>query len=461
MIFKVRAILGLSAVAFNFNAGAINISTEGLGMVSPDLTGKQLIGGRTYTLTARPRAGYKFDRWTFQGSPDEFSSPKLSMTLLDGILFVKSGTNYNSEGLSDSTVTANFVPKTIVPGTYVGISTEIVNMYSTFRISANGAFSAKVFFQGQWHSFSGKIAEGGSSAHSMIRLGNTKVGITVSVDSQDNAVYTNLESDPDDPDSPLNWIAAYLVIPTRDPRITTGYGGKYTMTITDADDDPSVPKGDGFIIASVDRAGRLHAKGRLADGKPFTQSVPLSITQYSIEWPIFLMFKGGTATLAGSVDVSSLDGLVAGFVTWEKLPQTNDLAYPQGFRAYQGVNGSRFFPPSFHGNYLLDIPELLISFDGGTLPIHFSADATLTSDNQIVVDDPTNQVAINIDTDNGHFTGSATPPGRSDSIQFEGAILQDGAPYGDFVAYGSGFFLQNNLSGRVTIFIRPSPQPPP
>jgi hypothetical protein len=455
MINKMRAFLGLCAVAFCSTAGAINISTEGLGTVSPDLTGKQLIGGTTYTLTAKPRAGYKFDRWI---SSDEFRSPKLSITLLNGLLYVKNGTNYYYIGGSDSTITASFVSKTIVPGTYVGISTEIVNMYSTFRISADGAFSAKVFFQGQWHPFSGKIAAGGSSAHSTLRLGNTKVGITVSVNSQGNAVYTHLESDPEDLDSPLNWIQAYLVVPSHDPRITTDYGGKYTITLPGADDDPSVPKGDGFIIASIDRAGRLHAKGKLADGTPFTQSVPLSTAQYSVEWPIFLMFKGGTATLAGSVYFSSLDGLVWGGVTWEKLPQTNDLIYPQGFRAYQNINGSRFLPPSFHGNFLLDIPELLISFDGGTLPIHFGADATLTSDNQIVVNNPTNQVAINIDTNNGHFTGSAIPPGESDSIKFEGAILQDGASYGGLVAYGSGFFLQDNLSGRVMIFIRPSPQ---
>src|SRR6267142_7016013 len=113
MIFNVRAILGLCAIALTLNAGAINIFTDGLGTVSPDLTGKNLIGGRTYSLTAKPRDGYKFDRWTFQGSPDEFSSPRLSITFLDGILFVKNGTNYDSEGMSDSTVTANFVPKTI------------------------------------------------------------------------------------------------------------------------------------------------------------------------------------------------------------------------------------------------------------------------------------------------------------------------------------------------------------
>jgi PKD repeat protein len=159
------------------------------------------------------------------------------------------------------------------------------------------------------------------------------------------------------------------------------------------------------------------------------------------------------------MDFFLVGGALAGSVTWEKSQQTNDLNYPEGFRRELGITGSRYLRPDFQGNQVLQNSNLLVSFDGGTLPIHFAASATLTSDNRIVADDPTNQIAMAIQLDSGIFSGSATPPGQTNAIQFEGVLLQHAAPFGGPLEnyYGSGYFLQNNLSGRIKIVAPPPP----
>ncbi len=96
------------------------------------------LGGKTYKLTAKPRAGCRFDYWSLNGY--EYRSPKLNLTILNGYVCIKGVTNLDIIGSFDSSFTAYFIPKAIVPGTYIGIYTDTVTMYSTFRISANGAF---------------------------------------------------------------------------------------------------------------------------------------------------------------------------------------------------------------------------------------------------------------------------------------------------------------------------------
>jgi hypothetical protein len=270
-------------------------------------------------------------------------------------------------------------------------------------------------------------------------------------------VYGHSESDPDDLDSPLNWLTATLVSPRDKPWVTSYLGGKYTVTFIGEDNDASVPRGDGFATVNINRTGRLLAVGKLADGTPFTQSVLLpKLYDFGFTWPVFMASKGGSETLTGTATFYSSSAL-EGYVTWEKRPATNDLSYPSGFRSELALNGSPYIPPKIRGQ-ILDNPNLLISVDGGTLPIHFSTTATLTSDNQIVANDPTNQIAITIQTDTGLFSGTATPPGQSQPIEFQGALVQSMPPDSllyDY--YGSGFFLQNNLSGRIKIV---APLPP-
>jgi hypothetical protein len=464
MNYKVRAIVGLCLVLFSLKALAITIITESGGLVSggtvsPDLTGKNLIANRIYTLTAKPRAGYTFDHWsvwdTYYETRHEYYSPKLSFTLLNGFVAIKDGTNYDFAGPINDYFTAYFVPKPIVPGTYISINTDTFTTYSRFRVSANGAFSAKAFFQGQWHSFSGKFVD--RTAHSTLRVGTNKVGVTLYLDSE--YVFIDSESDPYDPDSPINWLGATLVTPLHDPRTTTYYGGKYTVTIFGADNDALAPKGDGFARVSINRAGRLLAIGKLADGTPFTQSATFwshGPDSY-LEWPIFLLFGAGNEIFAGKVTFFGSHSFLAGDVAWEKGQHTSDLSYPEGFRRELGIIGSPYIPPKIRGR-ILDNPNLLISVDGGALPIHFSTTATLTSDNQIVANDPTNQIAITIQTDTGLFSGTAIPPGQSEPIEFHGALVQS-MPSDSLLYeyYGSGFFLQNNLSGRIKVVARLPP----
>src|ERR1041385_3461914 len=137
MTIKVLAIFGLGVVLFGLKACGINISMEGLGTITPDLNGRILVGERTYTITAKPRAGFTFGGWSvwdpYYGVDTEFHSPTLNITLVDGQLFVKRGTNYESAGSFDASFTARFLPKNIIPGTFRGFNTVTATIYTTLR----------------------------------------------------------------------------------------------------------------------------------------------------------------------------------------------------------------------------------------------------------------------------------------------------------------------------------------
>src|SRR5258705_2481534 len=120
MIFKVRVFLGLCVALFSLKADAIYIFAEGGGTVSPDLTGKNLIAGRTYTLIAKPTPGYTFDHWTVSDYYASVSS-KLRFAVLNGLLYLEDGTNRVYAGPINADFTAHFLAKTIIPGSYIGI----------------------------------------------------------------------------------------------------------------------------------------------------------------------------------------------------------------------------------------------------------------------------------------------------------------------------------------------------
>lgn len=181
MRLKVRAILGLCAVLFSLMAPAVEIYIEGGGTVSPDLTGKNLVAGRTYTVTAKPSPGYTFGHWNI----DEYfasESPKLRVMILNGRFYVEDGTNYLYVGNFNTYIMAHFLPKAVIPGTYIGMSTDSFTTYSTFRISRGGSFSAKAFFDGKWHSFTGKFSADGM-AHSTLRMNGRKAGVNIYFDT--------------------------------------------------------------------------------------------------------------------------------------------------------------------------------------------------------------------------------------------------------------------------------------
>src|SRR5262249_54571233 len=76
---------------------ALEVTISGNGTVSPNLNGKMLMVGKSYTMTARPSAGSVFVNWTGSSSS---SSPVLMFVMQSNLVFQ-----------------ANFAPKQSGPGT--------------------------------------------------------------------------------------------------------------------------------------------------------------------------------------------------------------------------------------------------------------------------------------------------------------------------------------------------------
>ena len=222
---------------------------------------------------------------------------------------------------------------------------------------------------------------------------------------------------------------------------------KYTMAFVAGENDDTFPNGDGFATLTVSRSGGVRVVGKLPDGVPLTAGASITgADAYTLEWPLFISLNNGAETVLGWTQIYADDAEseLSGGPFWQKLPQTNASTYPNGFVGSVYVTGSGYEPPG-RTNQILGATNLVVSYDGGTLPIHFVNPSILTSENQIVATNG-NQQTFKIQPQTGLFTGTATPPGQTQSISFQGVLIQ-GYDY----QYGSGFFFQDKQTGRIRV----------
>ena len=445
MNYKVRAIVGFLVVLANLGASGFEIYSDGPGRISPDfdgIDGKNMVGGRIYTISARPFPGFFFYAWHFNG--DYLTSRVLQIKQVNGTLYVKEGAEFIPS--SDGVLFADFGQSPFIPGTYIGISHSGKPAEMKLQLSRQGSFSGNIRLEGKSYPLSGKYPEVWTTTTTFQLSSNLVAAVTTYFDVGDIYIPPNIyvSFDWGGASGPFDHFECQQMSFHSDADVRKQLARKYTMTIANEDYD-SLPRGDGFATLTVTRSGGVRVVGKLPDGVPFTQGSSITDTLVdTLKWPFFISLNKGGETASGWMQMYPGDwSEVSGGPFWQKLPQTNASTYPDGFLGYVYVEGSSYEPPG-PTNQILGVTNLLVSYDGGTLPIHFVNPAILTSDNKIVATNG-NQQTFKIQPQTGLFTGTATPPGQTQPISFQGVLIQN------LDWCGSGFFLQDKQSGRVTI----------
>jgi subtilisin family serine protease len=275
---------------------ALTVQTNGLGQVSPDLSGAQLEIGRTYRLRASPGPGQLFAGWSGGvASP----APGLSFTMR-----------------SNLAVVANFAPNPFpaVRGAYAGIMANTNGItpdnsgYFSLALGSFGAFSGRVLTAGKRFGFSGRFDLAGNASVNVRRGLMAPLALVLNVDlvhGSDQVAGSVGDG---------NWISGliadrnvfnFLYNPAQQ-------AGLRAFILQRAPDNSTAADG----LSRISLSGRTNVRGQLSDGRTFSASSALAKNG---DCPIYLSLNRGSEMVLGWLNFGAGQGPTAsGSVLWVK-----------------------------------------------------------------------------------------------------------------------------------------------
>jgi hypothetical protein len=416
---------------------ALTVTTNGVGTVSPDLNGKILQLGNTYTVTAKPGAGNVLSNWT--GSLTS-TAVKLTFVMVSNMV------------LNATFATNMFVP---VQGTYNGLITDQTNQlytrsgYLSLKLASSGALSGQMIIGGVTYSIKSQVGAagqveipllGGSPKQQIMTAamqfdltgGSGQVNGTLS----DARVVNGAQL-------PATWVSALSGDRTGFFTRTNPapQAGPYTLLFTGGD-GVTVPAGWGYATVKVDALGNVQMSGFLAEGTSIGQKTTVSRDG---RWPLFAkLSSAGNVSVVGWMYFTNLPLIdIVGQAVWTKLPLSAAAYYPAGFVNPMPAVGSRYVAPTNSANGILPFTNGYFGFSGGFLAAPVNSTIRLTWDGK-VTNTSTNMLSVSINKATGAFSGKVTVSGTTTVLPFKGAILQ-----GQNV--GEGYFIGGLQSGRALL----------
>jgi Matrixin/Divergent InlB B-repeat domain len=404
-------------------SNAVTLQTNGAGVISPDLNGFGLEIGRGYTITALPSSGNVFSNWT-----GGLTSSLARLTFLMQ---------------SNLVLQANFVTNPFMPvaGTFTGLFRETTTARQessgsfTLKLTGSGTYSGKLLVAGVSHSFSGRFDLDGRATNHMTRGTNSALGLDLTLDLGTNGLerITGTVSDG-------FWSADLLANRSVFNAATkpAPWAGLYTLIIPGTNDPAVGTGGDSYGTVRIDANGNVKLSGKLSDNTTLTQKAPLSKRG---EWPVYvpLYSKKGSLFSWVQFDTNFPAAGLKGVLDWFKPTVTKGL-YAVGFTNQSSLIGSSYLPPAAKTNRVVTLADGTIIMSGGnSSSTNF---VTLTQDNKVTT---TNAgLSLTFTLSSGLFKGSFIHPTTAKKTSFTGALLQTNNS-------GSGFFLESNDSGQVSL----------
>ena len=287
----------------------LTVTTNGSGTVSPNLNGKNLKAGRSYTLIATAKTGNVFSNWT--GSITTNKNP-LTFKLESSMV------------LQANFVTNPFLP---VKGTYNGLFTttngvteQTAGMLKRLVVNQTGTYSGTLLINGGSHGLSGTFNLDGQATKGISRPasqgGNLLVEMTLVTSSNSAPQVTGTVIG-------TTWVANL----TADRATNTVPSTQYTMLIPpDTNNAPPAnsPGGDGYALIT-NHLGTATITGALADGTVLSQTTSVSQDGYV---PIYANLYGSKGVLLGWINLlTNTDGVS---LTWIHPGRPSGL-YMNGF----------------------------------------------------------------------------------------------------------------------------------
>src|ERR1051326_910456 len=259
------------------STGTASIQIIGSGKIIPDLDGKHLQIGRTYTIKAQPSSGHVFAEW--EGPPGTSQLPTFSFIMT-----------------SNLTVVAKFVasPFPAGPARYAGliaapdgVQSESAG-YVALTVRHSGAFSGKVLLGGARYGFGGQFNSTGNTLLAIARrfIGPLTINLHVDVTNGTDRLSGTVSNGAwiSEINGNCNVFSARL-----NPALQTGL---CSFTLRRADSTSSSANGLSRISAS----GNVSIHGQLGEAQRF---VAASTLAKNGDYPFYLSLHRGTELVIG------------------------------------------------------------------------------------------------------------------------------------------------------------------
>jgi Divergent InlB B-repeat domain/Bacterial Ig domain len=396
----------------------LTLNTSGTGTVLPNLNGQLLEVGKTYTVTAKPGAGFLFSNWT--------GNAQSSLSRLQFVM------------QSNMVLQANFIPNPFIPiaGTYQGLFYDTNGVaaqssgFFSLRLQNTGAFSVKAITRGKSLPLSGKFNISGFYSNGIARPGQSPLALQLQLDLNGNTISGTLS----DATGSAELFGNRAVYSTTSP---APQAGKYTVLLPGSETSETAPGGDSFGAVTVSTAGGVSFGGMAADGTKLTQKTFVSAQG---QWPLFFSLNKGSSVMIGWLTITNLGtNQIDGLVSWIKTPQVGAKFYAGGFTNETSALGSQYLT---NGLPSLNIQTGMVWLANGNLPQSFTNEVVLGANNKAV--GTTNATSLTITTSSGLFKGTVPNPATGQVIPVNGVVLQ-------LQNFGGGAFLGTNQVGRVRL----------
>lgn len=406
---------------FQVATAPLQVKISGSGSINPNLDGRWLEIGKSYTMTAKPtQPAFLFVGWTGGLVAD---TPKLTFVMQSNLV-----------------LQANFVPNPFAgaKGVYQGLiqdSTNPVQPNSGFvsiSVTAQGKYTGQVQLGGRRFSISGAFATGGRATKTLAASGLAPMTFALQLDLSAGDRLTGVVTS-------TSWSSPLLARKSlfNAAGAPCPLAGKYTLALAGVEGDPLQPAGHSFATITVDRAGRLRSTASLADRTPLTQSTAVAADG---TWPWFGSLYRGQGRLQGWIGLSQTNTDSAGDVAWIKPAIAAGSLYAAGFSTVLPTVVSPWSPPAAGMPAVGFTAGSLILLDGG---LATPSTNTFTFAKGRVTG-TTNALSLSFTPATGTFKGSVQVPGMNPKALFQGVWQQNRN-------LGVGYFLNGNQSGAVVL----------
>lgn len=351
------------------------VLTNGLGTVRPlDANTRTFRANQTITLTATAAQGNLFSNWA--GSATTNRNP---LTLVMD---------------TNKIIEANFVTNLFISakGQYNGvfwttndqIDEETAGMLKGLTVGTKGTYSGTLLINGAGHALGGTFNVAGLATNKITRPnaqgGNLLVELTLSTPfTSTNLIpyVTAIISGTNT--NGVAWQSTNLTAELAS-NILAPASAEYTATIPPDTNSSNVivPVGDGYALIT-NHNGTVHVAGALADGTPFSQSVPASQTG---DVPVYASLLGNKGLLLGWINLETTNTNGPGTLYWVH-PANVHGSFFTNFTTTNPINLSLWTNPSEPGaNLTGNLPTNLteIEFSAGVPPNTISFALTISND---------------------------------------------------------------------------------
>ncbi len=410
-------ISGTARLSVSFHTSPLDLSVEGNGSITPNLDGKQIEIGRTFTLTAKPAPGHLFSHWSgFENT----NSPVLTFVMQ-----------------SNEVLRAHFVPSPFigVEGIYSGLFFDTDSPAHENAGSFNLTLDGKGGFKGAVQQGAKARKFGGSFSL------NQTADVALPASAADPALHLSLQIDTASgriTGLVSNRVSTAALNAERNPftsAVMSPFAGNYNVVFPSA----GTPAGSGFGTLKVSSNGKVSGRGTLADRSAWKV---ISTTAVDGRVPVYVSLYRGGGSLFGWLSLINDNGNT-GIVRWTKPGSVGGTFYPRGFTNESAVLSERYVPRPA-GVPMLPESEVVIEVEGGD-SLSFMNLATLGGDNKLAGD---NGLSLTLVPAKGTLSGTFLDPLSGKKRSLKGVVLP-----GRNEAHG--LFFGTDESGRVTVHAAP------